>query len=80
MEKYSSGIQLAETDLQLRGPGEIYGTAQHGFPQFKVASYTDLALIETARGAAEKILPHLDTYPVLRQLIKEDKIQLVQPN
>jgi ATP-dependent DNA helicase RecG len=80
MERYNSGLELAETDLKLRGPGEIFGTAQHGFPEFKVASYTDLALIEAARAEAEKVFPHLKTYPVLRALIKEDKIQLVQPN
>ncbi len=80
MEKFNSGLELAETDLKLRGPGQIYGTAQHGFPEFKVASYTDLPLIEAARAEAEKVFPRLKTYPVLRALVKEDKIQLVQPN
>jgi ATP-dependent DNA helicase RecG len=80
MEKYSSGLQLAETDLRLRGPGEIFGTAQHGFPRFKVAGFDDLALIETAKKAAAAVYPDLDKNPLLRRLIKEDKIQLVQPN
>jgi ATP-dependent DNA helicase RecG len=80
MEKYSQGHDLAEIDLKLRGPGEIYGTAQHGYPQFKVASFSDLDLIEQARREAELVAPQLDSFPLLRSLIKEDKIHLVDPN
>jgi ATP-dependent DNA helicase RecG len=80
LETFDSGLDLAETDLKLRGPGEIYGTAQHGFPEFKVATYSDLSLIETARKAAVAVLPRLETYPLLRRLVKEDKIHIIEPN
>jgi len=80
MEQHFSGLKLAEIDLQLRGPGQIYGTAQHGLPQFKVASFEDLDLIEKAKPSAAQILPRLDQYPLLRDLVKEDKIDLIQPN
>jgi ATP-dependent DNA helicase RecG len=80
LETLDSGIKLAELDLKYRGPGEIYGTAQHGFPEFKIAGYDNLDLIEKARTAAQQILPALTQYPVLRDLLKNDKITLIQPN
>ncbi len=80
LEHLDSGMELAEADLKYRGPGEIYGTAQHGFPDFKVATYDDFSLIEKARSVAQKTLPKLQEYPLLRQLIKEDKIHIIEPN
>jgi ATP-dependent DNA helicase RecG len=44
MQKYHLGRQLAELDLELRGPGEIYGQAQSGVPLFKIADPSDLKL------------------------------------
>jgi len=80
MEQYNSGLKLAELDLKLRGPGELYGTAQHGLPDLKVADYGDLELIEKSRNCARNLLPRLGEYPLLRSLLKEDKIALIQPN
>lgn len=54
MEITSSGMKLAEEDLKLRGPGEIYGTKQHGFFNLKIASFNDLALIKKTRSLAEE--------------------------
>ncbi len=46
----SDGFRLAEEDLRLRGPGEILGTSQHGFPEFHAADPSrDTDLIEAAR-------------------------------
>lgn len=56
MEKHSSGFKLAEIDLELRGPGEIYGTRQSGIPDLKMATLTDLKTIEKTRAAATKII------------------------
>ena len=80
MEQYNSGLKLAELDLKLRGPGELYGTAQHGLPDLKVADYGDLELIKKSRNCAQDLLPRLGEYPLLRSLLKEDKIALIQPN
>lgn len=56
LETTDNGLKLAEIDLKLRGPGEIYGTKQHGFPDLRVASFTDLVLIQKTRKVAESLL------------------------
>lgn len=70
MVKYSSGFKLSEIDMQLRGPGEIYGVRQSGIPDLKMASLTDSVTIEKARNEAQQILekdPHLAQYPKLKE-------------
>jgi ATP-dependent DNA helicase RecG len=52
----SDGFKLAEIDLQLRGPGEFFGTRQSGTPDLKVAQLADTRLLVAARTAAEAIL------------------------
>lgn len=79
MERINVGMKLAELDLEMRGPGELYGTKQHGFLDLKVASFADLALIEKTKKAAEEILTKIDRYPLLRQHLKEDIIKTNDP-
>jgi len=55
-ERNSDGFRLAELDLELRGPGAIYGTFQHGQLDLRVAKLTDVALIESARNAARDFI------------------------
>ncbi len=50
------GFYLAEVDMRLRGPGEIYGRAQHGRLPLKFADLSDSSLIASARRAAELFL------------------------
>lgn len=53
------GFKIAEEDLQLRGPGEILGTSQHGMPPLKIASFiTDGSLIIQSRQKAREWLEH----------------------
>jgi ATP-dependent DNA helicase RecG len=69
------GFELAELDLKFRGPGEIYGTMQSGWPQFRLAKLTDYQIIEQAKLAAQKILqksPDLNTYPLLQKKFQEN--------
>ncbi|MCL4367035.1 ATP-dependent DNA helicase RecG [Patescibacteria group bacterium] len=69
LEKIHDGLQLSELDLQIRGSGQIYGTMQSGSWELKIASLTDLNLLEKTRNFAQKILqasPNLDKYPQLK--------------
>lgn len=53
----TSGFRIAEEDLSLRGPGEFFGTAQHGLPLLKAGNLlTDQALIESAKDMARKLV------------------------
>lgn len=74
MERYNNGFKLAEIDLQMRGPGEVFGTRQSGIPDLKMASLTDKAMVYRTRKWAEKILEEtgdLDTYPDIAIEIKK---------
>jgi ATP-dependent DNA helicase RecG len=80
MEKMHIGSQLAEFDLQLRGAGDMYGTAQHGQTFFKIASFADVDLIEKANQEAEKIFPELEKYPKLIEKLAKMNNQEVSPD
>jgi ATP-dependent DNA helicase RecG len=56
LESMSDGFKLAELDLQLRGPGAIYGTIQHGALDLRIAKLTDIKLISQARSAAQAFI------------------------
>ena len=53
VEKSNDGFYLAEVDLKLRGPGEIYGRAQHGELNLQVATLSDTKMIARAQKAAK---------------------------
>ena len=53
IEKSNDGFYLAEVDLRLRGPGEIYGKAQHGALNLQIATLADTKLIKRASDAAK---------------------------
>lgn len=80
MEKHNFGAELAELDLRLRGPGEIYGTAQHGRKMLKIASFSDFDLIKKVRTEAEKIFPELKNYPKLIEKLKSVNFKQVSPD
>lgn len=56
LETSNDGFKLAELDLELRGPGAIYGTMQHGALDLRIAQLTDVDLIAAAQKAAAKLL------------------------
>lgn len=80
LERINIGFKLAELDLKLRGPGEVYGTSQHGFFGLRVASFNDLELLEKAKKAAENVMTKIRQYPLLQAKLKEDKIEIIQTN
>ena len=53
IEKSNDGFYLAEVDLKLRGPGEIYGRAQHGALNLQIATLADTKLIARAQKQAK---------------------------
>ncbi len=56
MEEHHSGFHLAEIDLQLRGPGELFGLRQSGLPDMQFPQLFDPAFILRVRRAAEKLV------------------------
>ena len=74
LTKYNNGFDLAKIDLKLRGPGEIYGTSQKGFPELKIASLFDYQLINKAKIEAEKIIikdPKLNNHPKIKNKLNK---------
>jgi len=52
IEEIQNGFVLAEKDLELRGPGEFFGTRQSGLPDLRMAKISDTSLLELARNEA----------------------------
>ncbi len=76
LEKYNDGFKLAELDLELRGPGEVYGTRQSGLPDLKIASLTDLELIKKAQNEAVEYVNRLDEFEELKKKVEGMDISL----
>jgi ATP-dependent DNA helicase RecG len=55
LEKTQDGFELAEIDLEQRGPGDFLGTRQSGFAELQMARLTDVRLIEKARNEAKNV-------------------------
>jgi ATP-dependent DNA helicase RecG len=56
-ESTTDGFRLAEVDFALRGPGELFGTRQHGLPPFRIADLQrDAALVAEARRDAQELV------------------------
>ena len=53
IERSNDGFYLAEVDLKLRGPGEIYGRSQHGALNLQIATLSDTKLIARAQKQAK---------------------------
>ncbi len=57
MTRTNNGFQIAEADLNIRGPGEFFGTRQSGVPNFKIANIIhDASLLEAAKREAELLI------------------------
>lgn len=80
MEKIYSGAELAEIDLKLRGPGDMFGTMQHGVPELKIAKFSDFDLLKRSKDEAEKLYEEIDLYPVLKEKLKLSIITKVTPD
>jgi len=83
----TDGFKIAEADLELRGPGEFFGTRQHGLPEFRLANLlTDQDILLTARNwvdelykdrkGADKRLEFLLNHAALFSNIKAELIEV----
>ena len=69
LEKSSDGFHLAEVDLKLRGPGEIYGALQHGALDLRIASLSDTKLIARAQADVMKFLQNPENLVKYKELM-----------
>lgn len=57
MKKSNDGFELSQVDLNLRGPGDFFGTKQHGLPELKIANlYKDINILKAAQQAVKAVL------------------------
>ena len=71
-----SGFELAQKDLEIRGPGSLSGVKQWGIPDLAMENLKNLPLVEKTREAAKEILnedPNLKKYPSLKERLKNFK-------
>ena len=77
MTETSDGFQIAEEDLELRGPGEFFGTRQSGMPELRLGNIiSDMKLMELARRQAFSLVkedPHLQSseHYLIRKCLRE---------
>ena len=83
LSKTSDGFVISGEDLKLRGPGDFFGTRQHGLPDLKIANiFTDTDLMTKAREAAESVLKSDKTLslPENRHLKKRIEYMFINTN
>src|ERR1700726_2468511 len=72
MVRTTNGFEIAETDLKLRGPGEFFGTRQHGELGFHIANpIRDFELLEAARREALALVEPPEAEPARRRLLAQ---------
>ena len=70
MERVSSGFELAEEDLRLRGPGQFFGSRQHGIGDLKIANVLrDTDILMKAREAAKVTISDAATLSFMKKLL-----------
>ena len=53
----NDGFKISAKDMELRGPGEFFGTRQHGLPELKIANlFTDMKVLSAAQSSAATVL------------------------
>jgi ATP-dependent DNA helicase RecG len=65
MTETNHGFKISEADLKLRGPGDFFGSRQHGLPELKIANLAaDMEVLAKAQSAAQALM---DNDPTLCQ-------------
>ncbi len=81
MEESTDGFVIAETDLKLRGPGEFFGTRQHGLPEMKIANlYTDAKILKEVQACATRLREEETLYgaTTVQALVEEVKERIMR--
>lgn len=70
---------LAEFDLKIRGPGQVYGLQQHGYADMKIADFSDTNLIQNSKKAVNYFLTHytIDGWPKIEERTKAFQIEQI---
>lgn len=76
LKKTLSGFELAQMDLEMRGPGEIFGHRQHGFSRLKAAQWTDIDLIKKTKNAVEELIKNPKMFSFLKTYLKNKNISM----
>ena len=81
LEKTTDGFEISKIDLELRGPGQFFGTVQSGLPDIAMENLSNVKLIKFAREEATNILaidPQLKKHPMLANALRKfsEKIHL----
>ncbi len=74
METCENGFELAQKDLEIRGPGQLYGAQQWGLPDVAMEGILNIFLVEKTRTEAKELLqkhPHLENHPLLQERLKQ---------
>ena len=80
MTETNDGFEVARRDLELRGPGDFFGTKQSGLPEFRFADLmNDFAILEMARDDAAELVQRRDfwtssQYMALREMLQREQV------
>ncbi|WP_270658968.1 ATP-dependent DNA helicase RecG [Paraclostridium bifermentans] len=89
MEETTDGFKISEKDLEIRGPGEFFGTRQHGLPELKVANiFKHMKILKIAQQEARYIIsedPKLNNYEnekIRKEILKkfENRLEEISLN
>ncbi len=75
----NSGMKLAEFDLKMRGPGELYGTSQSGRTELKIADLTDIKLVHSVKDSVDYFMKTYEPedFPKLKEMIDTYQVKQI---
>ena len=75
MEETNDGFKISEKDLEIRGPGEFFGTRQHGLPELKVANiFKHIKILKQAQLEARYIIGQDHKLQLIENKILKEEI------
>ena len=81
MCKSNDGFYISEQDLKLRGPGDFFGTRQHGLPEMKIADLAgDVEILKLAQEAAEQTIKKEFSFNEEEERRLYDKMNSILPD